>query len=94
MVAAFFVEKGEDVESSRGKIEKCRAGQGRDKDRDEYPSIIGHMAGMEISADICYNISYKYMIDKDGVQNSQIDVAGGHYVEGSCSKRYKPGSGI
>lgn len=61
MVAAFFVEKGEDVESS---------------------------------ADICYNISYKYMIDKDGVQNSQIDVVGGYYVEGSCSKRYKPGSGI
>lgn len=73
---------------------KCRAGQGREKDRDEYPSIIGHMAGMEISADICYNISYKYMFDKDGVQNSQIDVVGGYYVEGSCSKRYKPGSGI
>ena len=49
---------------------------------------------VESSADICYNISYKYMFDKDGVQNSQIDVVGGHYVEGSCSKRYKPGSGI
>ena len=49
---------------------------------------------VESSADICYNISYKYMIDKDGVQNSQIDVVGGYYVEGSCSKRYKTGSGI